>query len=323
MCCKDKKYKGDDFVCAKRPWVISPFNERYLFKNQRAENPVFYINATGIVYPDNRYRYKHYKGHCSFQYILKGKGDISCKGKTVQVSPGNLIYMTAREGITYGADANEPYTKIWFNGCGRFFSGMEQIFGMDSPFYVAQIAEEQKATEIFHALFDEVRKESFDETTLMELVLRIFKLLCDAKDLPTVYEPEKDKHFQTKRHSFSTSSATNEIKHYIDMNLFEKRILRNCATHFGISERTFYTHFKRFFGIAPHSYVIEKRLESAREMLLSGKLSVAEVSEKTGFCSATYFNEIFKNRYGLTPQKYKKNHAQKDSIQDLHEDEKQ
>ncbi len=51
--------------------------------------------------------------------------------------------------------------------------------------------------------------------------------------------------------------------------------------------------------------VNELRLENARKMLLSTKMNVTDIAFHCGFCDANYFSTIFKNKYGVSPKKYK------------------
>lgn len=54
-------------------------------------------------------------------------------------------------------------------------------------------------------------------------------------------------------------------------------------------------------GVA--SYIKEKRLALAYDLLKTTELSVGEVSEKSGFYDYNYFSRVFKRRYGASPYK--------------------
>ena len=57
----------------------------------------------------------------------------------------------------------------------------------------------------------------------------------------------------------------------------------------------------------------EKMVRAAILLREAADLTVAELSENLGFCSAEYFREIFKRYFGVAPSKYKqyKNHIKK------------
>jgi AraC family transcriptional regulator len=64
-------------------------------------------------------------------------------------------------------------------------------------------------------------------------------------------------------------------------------------------------HFARLFrattGMTPHAFVTEHRLMVARDRLLRGGSSVAEVAFSVGFLNVSHFRRLFRRRYGLTP----------------------
>ncbi|WP_231848336.1 helix-turn-helix transcriptional regulator [Gloeobacter violaceus] len=64
--------------------------------------------------------------------------------------------------------------------------------------------------------------------------------------------------------------------------------------------------FRRVFGKTVFGYLRDYRLEQARQLLLSGKTSVAEVMRAVGFADRGYFAEAFRKRFGVNPKDYTK-----------------
>lgn len=73
-----------------------------------------------------------------------------------------------------------------------------------------------------------------------------------------------------------------------------------------IGRTTAYNRIKNIMGISPNIYIQNERLRIAAELLLEGKYSVTQVSDKVGFSDATYFYKCFKHKYGVAPSKYGK-----------------
>jgi transcriptional regulator GlxA family with amidase domain len=69
------------------------------------------------------------------------------------------------------------------------------------------------------------------------------------------------------------------------------------------------SHFMRFFkmtvGQTFRSYLISFRVAKAQHMLMSDEVSIAEISQEMGFCSQSYFGEVFKTLVGTTPRTYR------------------
>jgi len=68
-------------------------------------------------------------------------------------------------------------------------------------------------------------------------------------------------------------------------------------------------HFARAFkaatGLAPHRYVLERRVDRARELLETADASLTEVAERCGFASQPHMTHVFKRATGLTPGAYR------------------
>ena len=67
------------------------------------------------------------------------------------------------------------------------------------------------------------------------------------------------------------------------------------------------TYFRRLFlnrfNMTPNKYLISKRLIYAEKLLSSGKYSIKEVAEMSGFCDVKYFSRVVKKEYGVPPSK--------------------
>lgn len=83
--------------------------------------------------------------------------------------------------------------------------------------------------------------------------------------------------------------------------------LRRLAGIAGLSPSHFATAFRRSTGLPPHRYVLERRVERARELLLADpRLPLAEVAYALGFPSQAHFTTVFRRLVGATPGAYRK-----------------
>jgi two-component system response regulator YesN len=78
------------------------------------------------------------------------------------------------------------------------------------------------------------------------------------------------------------------------------------AKEFGYHPYYLNTVFKKTTGATLHAHIIKRRIEIARELLLSSEMSIAEIGGLCGFSGASYFSECFKTHMGVTPSEYRK-----------------
>ena len=98
-----------------------------------------------------------------------------------------------------------------------------------------------------------------------------------------------------------------------------KTILKYVEDHYSehltiedMAELTFYSksHFMKFFkshiGTGFIEYLNDYRLVMAERLLRSSDSSVLEIASQSGFDNLSYFNRMFKRKYGISPGKYRK-----------------
>ena len=64
--------------------------------------------------------------------------------------------------------------------------------------------------------------------------------------------------------------------------------------------------FKEIINDTPINYLIQIRLEKAKELLREGKISIQDISKQIGYDDPYYFSKLFKKKYGLAPSEYRK-----------------
>jgi AraC family transcriptional regulator len=93
---------------------------------------------------------------------------------------------------------------------------------------------------------------------------------------------------------------------HVEAHLGEDTSLRRLAALVQLSPHHFATVFKQSTGLAPHQYVLRRRIEKTKELLTSGRrLSLAEVGYAAGFASQAHFTVMFRKLVGTTPGAYR------------------
>jgi AraC-like DNA-binding protein len=94
-------------------------------------------------------------------------------------------------------------------------------------------------------------------------------------------------------------------RHYIN-NHYDKELNLNFLSHIRFTSKFHLLRlFKRYYGLTPKQYLIDRRLEKSKELLASGQ-SITETCFDIGFESPSSFSTLFKSKFGLTPSEFQK-----------------
>ena len=115
-------------------------------------------------------------------------------------------------------------------------------------------------------------------------------------DFLSVSKPEKN----------NTTSKAQKIKDYLDENTEDNLSLKELSLEFLISEVHIIRLFKKEFDLSIHSYLLNKKVHKARE-LLGSKETILNIALQSGFYDQSHLNKAFKRVFSLTPKEYQDN----------------
>ncbi len=97
------------------------------------------------------------------------------------------------------------------------------------------------------------------------------------------------------------------IVRYMQEHMTEEISLNILAEQFHLSAQYISQLFKNEIGVNFLVYLTNIRMEQAKKLLLSTPLSIAEVSERSGYSDYRVFTKVFKKTEGVTPSQYRRN----------------
>lgn len=92
------------------------------------------------------------------------------------------------------------------------------------------------------------------------------------------------------------------IRVYCACNYGRSVTLDEVARHVGMNKSALCTFMRRHTGMSLSQYLNNMRLDRAREKLTHTDGTIAEIAMDCGFQNVTYFNRLFRARYGTTPK---------------------
>ena len=92
-------------------------------------------------------------------------------------------------------------------------------------------------------------------------------------------------------------------KKYMDDEYLDIDEINQVAVFCNMSEFHFFRSFRQAFGISPYQYILNRRLETAKELLIAGDMSVTDIAAHCNFPDIFTFSKAFKRRFAVAPSR--------------------
>ncbi len=280
--------------------------ENIIFKDFRkaTAETIFRVVTAGETFPDSNYYYERDRERIAFneyyyntgvyvlEYVKNGKGYIECEGKKYEVGAGDFYFLVPSAPHKYYSDKTDPFDKMFINIDGSLAGALVKGIRIDSPVSVMHCNIFDKMMYIHFTLgrTDITNEEKYDI-----VAARVCEILLKLKPRPK------------KAQSHNELAAS--IKQYINFNINSKMDLENLCKLFYISKSNLISVFTKEYGVTPHKYIIEKKIDEAKRLLKNESLTVAEVGARVGFEGEKYFYSAFKKVALMTPGQYRRSIA--------------
>ena len=111
---------------------------------------------------------------------------------------------------------------------------------------------------------------------------------------------------------FQEERAIHGLTRYLQEHLAEEISLSVLAEQFHLSAQYISQLFKSEIGVNFLAYLTNIRMERAKKLLLTTSLSIAQVSEQSGYGDYRVFTKVFKKSEGITPSQYRRDFLEKE-----------
>lgn len=95
------------------------------------------------------------------------------------------------------------------------------------------------------------------------------------------------------------------VNEYIELHL-QDATLSGCAEKLHMNPSYVSWLYKQKTDRNFSDYLIDKRMQMAKELLMEGKLCVYEIAERVGYSNSNNFTQMFHSYYGMTPKAYQR-----------------
>ncbi|MCX7709982.1 MAG: response regulator [Clostridia bacterium] len=109
---------------------------------------------------------------------------------------------------------------------------------------------------------------------------------------------EEGRHTKSKK-------IVDSVKEYIEENYFDSNLsVEGIANDIFINSSYLRKVFKKELNMSVSDYIVDVRMQKAKELIGSGNIKLSDISERVGYSDAGYFSKSFKRKFGFSPSEY-------------------
>jgi len=94
---------------------------------------------------------------------------------------------------------------------------------------------------------------------------------------------------------------TRDLAKIMEKYCFEPHTLKELASYSGMSLSGFQREFQFLYQVTPAKWVQNKRLQKAKTLFISTKLTVEKVCYEVGYENPSHFSRLYKRHFGFNP----------------------
>ncbi len=238
---------------------------------------------------------KHAHEEFSFGVTLTGRQDFFANGAFYRSRPGNIFIFNPEE--VHDGQSGERDALIY----SMLYVHPDQLAPMlaavgvknSADFRIADTMVEdaklrQYIINIAHMITDKAVDKLQQECQLYQIAERIAQCYGRFSEAPQ---------------NSKVDYLLRQVKDFIQDNIQSDLSLEDLSQHANISKYHFLRMFRQQFGITPHQYVLNCRVNRARQDLQAG-VDLDDIVYAYGFSDLSHFNRRFKPIFGMTPKQY-------------------
>lgn len=227
------------------------------------------------------------------QFILfKSPARVVCRG-AVHSAESNSILLTDTEAVITGTVGDYDIHEFRVGDFQELYREISDQVETVPP--VPFCRKSITVLPIPSDLFDVSRRLGSVDPRLMLRFVFIYCLSIDAS------------YFSSLMHHFVDGSL--EFFDYIERNSLNPWPVETYARELGLSTRMLNEMFQEKYGVSAKRWLLERRLQRARELLLGTSKKVTEIAHECGFNSHAHFSDTFRRRYKYCPRKVRQDFA--------------
>jgi AraC-like DNA-binding protein len=239
---------------------------------------------------------KHITNRMHHRYVLmiavETAGEVSVDGKTLRLEPLQALLILPYQFHHY-LDLEADHLR-WLFVTFELEQGEASLRGLSHRVLPIDHTIEQTLVHLVHEWGTPKREPK--PTILLPIV---DQLLGQLFEVGRIVEPRPD------HQEHSKESWVSHVENLLIQSIQSNWTLDQVAQRVGLSERQMRTRFEVATGVSLKDYRSDYQLHQVMALMCDSKLSLADISELTGFQSQPVFNRFIRRMTGQTPSKFR------------------
>ncbi|RCK18993.1 AraC family transcriptional regulator [Thalassospira profundimaris] len=217
----------------------------------------------------------------------------------VEAGAGNIITVNPREihdGHPIG-DAARGWNMLYFDPALIANTASDMSDGASRHYeFTRPVMDHPQVRQCFATLFDAIAHGTADATRLRReemLLLLLHHALSHSGDGPA----------KPATRTAVAHARIKRAKALLDDCPADLHSLDDLSDVTGLSKFQTVREFTRATGLTPHAYLIQRRIDLARDLIRAGQ-PLADIAHRAGFADQSHLNRHFVRAFGLTPGRY-------------------
>ena len=254
----------------------------------------------GYAYPHNAREGYH------LHVVLSGRGVLRAEGKEYRIHKGQMFLLRERDDIFYQADEEDPWYYVWITYCGENAGRYMEYAGFTDGVYVQECnIDPHEFADVVTEILERPHLKNSSEFYRLSLAFRFLSLAMESW--------EKSEDAARKKSNLTTEDYIHYAVRFMESNYSGIKV-SDVADFIGINRTYLTTIFKSKMHMSPQEYLMQVRMEKSRELLIKTDVPIYVVAREVGYSDQLAFSKIFRKKYGLSSEQYRKKHRDEYSI---------
>lgn len=236
------------------------------------------------------------KGRNDYQliYIESGQGYFTVDSKEYIIDEGSVVLYRPHEPQIYHYYGKNKTNIYWTHFSGNAAENIITHYGFPANGNFFNVGVSHNLPILFKQIISEMQlcNEKFREMAalkLHEILLTIYRSLNNPSKL-----------------NDDTFTLIKQSRTFFNENYNKNISVSTYAKSINMTPCWFIKKFKELFGVTPAQYILELRLTTAKNLLLTSACNISEIALAIGYDNPLYFSRVFTKHTELSPSKYKK-----------------